>query len=115
MAVSLRSAGTVRFFRCAIANVVDADELVIWTDVDGIYTANPHESTEQNCFMNFLTIRHTHLPQPARKFCTPRFFRWPPKRNGGLGSHTVQAAFARHPHSAQSSLKFFVKRSRCLP
>lgn len=29
-----------------IAHVVDADELVIWTDVDGIYTANPHESTE---------------------------------------------------------------------
>jgi aspartate kinase len=25
---------------------VDADELVIWTDVDGIYTANPHESAE---------------------------------------------------------------------
>ncbi len=27
-----------------IAHVVDADELVIWTDVDGVYTANP------NCF-----------------------------------------------------------------
>jgi bifunctional aspartokinase / homoserine dehydrogenase 1 len=29
-----------------VAHVVDADELVIWTDVDGIYTANPHESAE---------------------------------------------------------------------
>lgn len=29
-----------------IAHVVDADELVIWTDVDGIYTANPNESSE---------------------------------------------------------------------
>ncbi|HLZ13003.1 MAG TPA: aspartate kinase [Candidatus Acidoferrum sp.] len=29
-----------------IAHVVDADELVIWTDVDGVYTANPHESRE---------------------------------------------------------------------
>lgn len=28
------------------AHVVDADELVIWTDVDGIYTANPNESSE---------------------------------------------------------------------
>lgn len=28
------------------AHVVDADELVIWTDVDGIYTANPNESAE---------------------------------------------------------------------
>jgi aspartate kinase len=26
--------------------VVDAEELVIWTDVDGIYTANPRESQE---------------------------------------------------------------------
>lgn len=29
-----------------IACVVDADELVIWTDVDGVYTANPNESEE---------------------------------------------------------------------
>jgi aspartate kinase len=29
-----------------IAHVVDADELVIWTDVDGVYTANPNESGE---------------------------------------------------------------------
>jgi bifunctional aspartokinase / homoserine dehydrogenase 1 len=28
------------------AHVVEADELVIWTDVDGIFTANPHESDE---------------------------------------------------------------------
>jgi bifunctional aspartokinase / homoserine dehydrogenase 1 len=29
-----------------IAHVVDAEELVIWTDVDGVYTANPQESPE---------------------------------------------------------------------
>jgi aspartate kinase len=29
-----------------IAHVVDAEELIIWTDVDGIYTANPNESAE---------------------------------------------------------------------
>ena len=34
------------FSGAIIAHVVDADELVIWTDVDGIYTANPHESPE---------------------------------------------------------------------
>ena len=28
------------------AHVVEANELVIWTDVDGIYTANPRESAE---------------------------------------------------------------------
>jgi len=34
------------FSGAIVAHVVDADELVIWTDVDGIYTANPHESGE---------------------------------------------------------------------
>jgi len=34
------------FSGAIVAHIVDADELVIWTDVDGIYTANPHESAE---------------------------------------------------------------------
>lgn len=34
------------FSGALIAHVVDAEEMVIWTDVDGIYTANPHESAE---------------------------------------------------------------------
>jgi len=34
------------FSGAIIAHVVDADELVIWTDVDGVYTANPNESSE---------------------------------------------------------------------
>jgi aspartate kinase len=34
------------FSGALIAHVVDADELVIWTDVDGIYTANPRETPE---------------------------------------------------------------------
>jgi aspartate kinase len=34
------------FSGALIAHVVDAEELVIWTDVDGIFTANPHESAE---------------------------------------------------------------------
>src|SRR5713226_9861806 len=34
------------FSGALIAHVVDADELVIWTDVDGIYTANPNESVQ---------------------------------------------------------------------
>ena len=34
------------FSGAIVAHVVDADELVIWTDVDGIYTANPLESAE---------------------------------------------------------------------
>jgi len=34
------------FSGALVAHVVDAEELVIWTDVDGIYTANPRESDE---------------------------------------------------------------------
>jgi len=34
------------FSGAIIAHVVDAEELIIWTDVDGIYTANPNESAE---------------------------------------------------------------------
>ena len=34
------------FSGAIIAHVVDADELVIWTDVDGIYTTNPNESVQ---------------------------------------------------------------------
>jgi bifunctional aspartokinase / homoserine dehydrogenase 1 len=34
------------FSGALIAQVVDAVELVIWTDVDGVYTANPNESAE---------------------------------------------------------------------
>jgi bifunctional aspartokinase / homoserine dehydrogenase 1 len=34
------------FSGAIIAHVVDAEELIIWTDVDGIYTANPKESVE---------------------------------------------------------------------
>jgi bifunctional aspartokinase / homoserine dehydrogenase 1 len=34
------------FSGAIVAHVVEADELVIWTDVDGIYTANPNESAQ---------------------------------------------------------------------
>ena len=34
------------FSGAIVAHVVDADELVIWTDVDGIYTENPNESAQ---------------------------------------------------------------------
>ena len=34
------------FSGAIIAHIVDAEELVIYTDVDGIYTANPHASAE---------------------------------------------------------------------
>jgi bifunctional aspartokinase / homoserine dehydrogenase 1 len=34
------------FSGALVAHVIDADELVIWTDVDGIYTANPNVTAE---------------------------------------------------------------------
>jgi bifunctional aspartokinase / homoserine dehydrogenase 1 len=38
------------FSGALVAHVVAAEELVIWTDVDGIYTANPHDSHEAKLF-----------------------------------------------------------------
>jgi aspartokinase/homoserine dehydrogenase 1 len=34
------------FSGALVAHVVDAQELVIWTDVDGVFTSNPHQSDE---------------------------------------------------------------------
>src|SRR5260221_4896158 len=34
------------FSGALVAHIVDASELVIWTDVDGIYTSNPHDSAD---------------------------------------------------------------------
>jgi bifunctional aspartokinase / homoserine dehydrogenase 1 len=47
------------FSGAIIAHVVDADELVIWTDVDGIYTANPNES-EQAQLLHDLSYQDAH-------------------------------------------------------
>jgi len=40
------------FSGAIVAHVVDAAELVIWTDVDGIFTANPNESAEAELLHN---------------------------------------------------------------
>jgi aspartokinase/homoserine dehydrogenase 1 len=40
------------FSGAIIAHVADASELVIWTDVDGIFTANPNESAEARLLHN---------------------------------------------------------------
>jgi aspartate kinase len=47
------------FSGAIIAHVVDAEELVIWTDVDGIYTANPHE-TYQAKLLHDLSYAEAH-------------------------------------------------------
>ena len=47
------------FSGAIIAHVVNADELVIWTDVDGIFTANPHESNEAQ-FLHDLSYDEAH-------------------------------------------------------
>ena len=48
------------FSGAIIAHVVDADELVIWTDVDGIYTANPNESAQAR-LLHDLSYEDAHL------------------------------------------------------
>jgi aspartokinase/homoserine dehydrogenase 1 len=60
------------FSGALIAHVVDAEELVIWTDVDGIYTANPHESEEAK-LLNELSYDEAHaLAASGAKVLHPR-------------------------------------------
>lgn len=47
------------FSAALIAYVVDAEELVIWTDVDGIYTANPNQSAQAR-FLHDLSYEDAH-------------------------------------------------------
>lgn len=60
------------FSGALIAHVVDAEELVIWTDVDGIYTANPHESKEAR-LLHELSYDEAHaLAASGAKVLHPR-------------------------------------------
>jgi aspartokinase/homoserine dehydrogenase 1 len=60
------------FSGAIIAHVVDADELVIWTDVDGIYTANPNESVEAK-LLHDLSYDEAHaLAASGAKVLHPR-------------------------------------------
>lgn len=60
------------FTGAIIAHVVDADELVIWTDVDGIYTADPLESAEAR-LLHDLSYEDAHaLALSGAKVLHPR-------------------------------------------
>jgi bifunctional aspartokinase / homoserine dehydrogenase 1 len=60
------------FSGALIAHVVDAEELVIWTDVDGIFTANPHESEEAR-LLHELSYDEAHaLAASGAKVLHPR-------------------------------------------
>lgn len=60
------------FSGALIAHVVDAEELVIWTDVDGIYTANPRESNEAR-LLHELSYDEAHaLAASGAKVLHPR-------------------------------------------
>ncbi|MGB2621520.1 MAG: aspartate kinase [Candidatus Acidiferrum sp.] len=60
------------FSGAIVAHVVDAEELVIWTDVDGIYTANPHASAEAQ-LLHDLSYDEAHaLAASGAKVLHPR-------------------------------------------
>jgi bifunctional aspartokinase / homoserine dehydrogenase 1 len=60
------------FSGALIAHVVNAEELVIWTDVDGIYTANPQESQEAK-LLHELSYDEAHaLAASGAKVLHPR-------------------------------------------
>jgi aspartokinase/homoserine dehydrogenase 1 len=60
------------FSGAIIAHVVDADELVIWTDVDGIYTADPVQSAQAR-LLHDLSYEDAHaLALSGAKVLHPR-------------------------------------------
>jgi len=60
------------FSGALIAHVVDAEELVIWTDVDGVYTENPRESAEAK-LLHELSYDEAHaLAASGAKVLHPR-------------------------------------------
>jgi len=60
------------FSGALIAYVVDAEELVIWTDVDGIYTENPHESAEARLLHELSYQEARALAEGGAKVLHPR-------------------------------------------
>jgi aspartokinase/homoserine dehydrogenase 1 len=60
------------FSGAIVAHVVDADELVIWTDVDGIYTTDPTESAQAQ-LLHDLSYEDAHaLALSGAKVLHPR-------------------------------------------
>jgi aspartokinase/homoserine dehydrogenase 1 len=55
-----------------VAHVVDADELVIWTDVDGIYTENPSEVAEAKLLYELSYAEAHALAEGGAKVLHPR-------------------------------------------
>jgi aspartate kinase len=60
------------FSGAIIAHFVEAQELVIWTDVDGVYTANPHESEEARMLHNLSYDEAHALAAAGAKVLHPR-------------------------------------------
>jgi bifunctional aspartokinase / homoserine dehydrogenase 1 len=60
------------FSGALIAHVVNAEELVIWTDVDGIFTANPRESEEAKLLQELSYDEAHALAASGAKVLHPR-------------------------------------------
>ena len=51
---------------------LDADEVIIWTDVDGVLTADPRLVPKPRSYLKFPIARRQSWPTSARKCCTRR-------------------------------------------
>ncbi len=99
------------FSGAIIAHVVDADELVIWTDVDGIFTANPRENQEAQLAARIELRRRPRLGQERRKgLACQGAAPCGGNRNGRLGTQHLQSRGSRHAHRPTRGHFFFVER-----
>ena len=50
-----------------VANIVDADLLIILSDIDGVYTANPQTDLKRRLFMSLPILRRTSRRRPGAR------------------------------------------------
>jgi len=94
------------FFRCADRERGRCRRACHWTDVDGIYTANPHELTEAK-LLHELSYDQAHaLAAAGAKVLHAKVFRWPPKPKWWYWVRTRSSRSWRGTRIGQSSLKF---------
>jgi len=103
------------FSGAIIAHVVDADELVIWTDVDGIYTANPNECAEARLLHELSYDEATPWLPAAQKFSTKKCCPWPLKPKWSSGFVTLSIRKPRHTHRFTAFPRTFASSGTACP
>ena len=90
-------------FTAAIVGAgIGAEEIQIWTDVDGMLTADPTIIPGGHRVKAIRSPKPPNWPTSARKFCIPRRCCPRLKRISQSDSEFAEARSGRHPHQRRS-------------